>query len=71
MSISDGLGPPNFCRGMEKARPLRERVDGKVVYFPPFLIGIFYFGVLIYKVLFPIFTLTWRVNNFVCREETL
>ena len=35
MSISDGLGPSLFCRMMEKARPIREEMDGKVVYFPP------------------------------------
>ena len=35
MSISDGLGPSIFCRKMEKARPMMEEMDGKVVYFPP------------------------------------
>ena len=35
MSISGGLGPSIFCRKMEKARPMREEMDGKVVYFPP------------------------------------
>ena len=35
MSISDGLGLSIFCRKMEKARPMREEMDGKVVYFPP------------------------------------
>ena len=35
MSISDGLGPSIFCRNMEKARPMMEEMDGKVVYFPP------------------------------------
>ena len=29
--ISDGLGPSIFCRKMEKARPLREEMDGTVV----------------------------------------
>ena len=33
MSISDGLGPSIFCRKMEKARPMREEMDGTVVYF--------------------------------------
>ena len=33
MSISDGLGPSIFCRKMEKARPMMEEMDGKVVYF--------------------------------------
>ena len=35
MSFSDGLGPSIFCRKMEKACPMREEMDGKVVYFPP------------------------------------
>ena len=33
MSISDGLGPSIFCRKMEKARPMREGMDEKVVFF--------------------------------------
>ena len=66
MSISDGLGPSIFCRKMEKARPMMEEMDGKVVYFPPesaFLI----FGLLVNNVLFPIRISTWRVNNHVSR----
>ena len=35
MSISDGLGPSIFCRKMEKVRPMKQEMDGKVVYFPP------------------------------------
>ena len=35
MSISEGLGPSIFCGKMEKARPMREEMDGKVVHFPP------------------------------------
>ena len=35
MSISDGLGPSIFCREREKARPMREKMEGNVVYFPP------------------------------------
>ena len=31
MSISDGLGPSIFCRKMEKARPMRGEMDGKVI----------------------------------------
>ena len=30
MSISDGFGPFVFCRKMEKARPMREGMDGKL-----------------------------------------
>ena len=69
MSVSDGLGPCIFCRRMEKARPMREEMDGKVVYFPPESALpplMLYFS----TVLFPICTLTWRVNNYVsCREK--
>ena len=34
MSISDGLGPFIFCRKMEKARPMKEEMDGEVVFIP-------------------------------------
>ena len=68
MSISDRLGPSIFCRKMEKARPMMEEMDGKVVFFPA-RVGIFNFDVLMSKVFFPICTLTWRVNNYVSRQE--
>ena len=70
MSISDGLPPSIFCRRMEKARAMREEMDGKVVYFPPesaLQPLMLYFS----TVLFPICTLTWRVNNYVSRQEKL
>ena len=35
MSISDGLSLSIFCQRMEKERPMKEEVVGKVVYFPP------------------------------------
>ena len=68
MSISDGLGPSIFCRKMEKWRPMREEMDGKVVYFPPesALLPLMLY---ISTVLFPICTLTWRVNNYVSHQE--
>ena len=31
MSFSDGLDPSIFCGKMERTRPIRERIDGKVV----------------------------------------
>ena len=31
MSIFDGLGPFICCRKMEKARPMREEMDAKIV----------------------------------------
>ena len=34
MSISDGLAPCLLCRNIKKTRPMREGMDGKVVYFP-------------------------------------
>ena len=68
MSISDGLRSSIFCPNMEKTGPMREEMDGKVVYFPPesaLLPLMLYFS----TVLFPICTLTWRVNNYVSRQE--
>ena len=68
MSISDGLGPSIFCRKMEKARPMKEQMDGRVVYFPresALLPLMLYLS----TVLFPICTLTWRANNYVSRQE--
>ena len=68
MSISDGLASSIFCRKTEKTRPMREEMDGKVVHFPPesaLLPLMLYFS----TVLFPICTLTWRVNNYVFRQE--
>ena len=35
MSISGGVGPYIFRRKMEKTPPMKEEMDGKVVYFPP------------------------------------
>ena len=68
MSISFGLGPYNFGRKMEKARPMKEEMDGKFVCFPP-RVGIFNFDVIIRKALFLICTLTWRVNIYVSHHE--
>ena len=70
MSISDGLRPSIFCRKMEKARPMREEMDGKTVYFPPesALIPLMLY---LPTVLSPICTLTWRVSNYVSRQEKL
>ena len=68
MSVSDGLGLSIFYRKMEKVRPMREEMDGKVVYFPPesaFLSLILY----VYTVLFRICILIWRVNNYVSHQK--
>ena len=79
ITICDGLGPSIFCRKMEKARPMREEMDGKGASYEgravwkswlfPAGVGFFSFDVIIQKILFPICTLTWRVNNYVCRQE--
>ena len=67
MSISDGSDPYLFCRKMERTWSVREEMDGKVFIsrqsrhpFP--LINN------MIKVLFPICTLIWRVNNHVSRQ---
>ena len=67
MSISDGLSPYNFRRKMEKTRPIRERMDEKCLF--PARVGIFPFLVDMFELLFSISTLTWRVNNYVSRQE--
>ena len=68
MSISEGLGPSIFCRKMEKGASYEEEMDERVGYFPPES-AFSYFDAIIYKVLFPICTLTWRADIFVSRQE--
>ena len=68
MSISDEIGPSISCRKMKRTRLLIEEMDGKIVFFPPELAFLF-FDVFMMKTLFPICTLTWRVNNYVSRQE--
>ena len=68
MPTFDGLGPSIFCRNMEKARPMREEMDGKVVYFPPES-ALSPLMLLFLTVFFPTCTLTWRVNKYVSRQE--
>ena len=67
-SVSNGLGPYLFHRKMEKTRPMREKLDGKV--FIPHRGLRFAFKVSMIKVLslFVIFTLTWRANNYGSRQ---
>ena len=52
MSIFDGLGPSIFCRKMEKARPMREEMDGKVVFFPA-RVGTLTFDAILFDSTFP------------------
>ena len=67
MSISDGLGPSIFCRNMEKARLMREEMDGELFISRQWRHFSFIDNMI--KVLFPHCTLTWRVNNYVSRQE--
>ena len=67
MSISDGLSSYFFRRKMKKTQPMREEMDGKV-FFPPESPS-FVFVVNMIKVLFPISTLIWRVNNYVSHRK--
>ena len=68
MPIFDGSDRTFPCRKVGKTRSVREEMDGKVFIsrqsrhtFP--LINN------MIKVLFPICTLIWRVNNYVSRQE--
>ena len=66
MFIPDGLGPYFFRRKIEKTRSMKEKMDGEVFisrqsqHYP--------FANNMIKVLFPICTLIWRVNNYVSRQ---
>ena len=67
MSISDGSDRIFFCRKMEKNAVREGRNGRKGVYFPPELASFPLINTMI-KVLFPIRTLIWRVNNYVPRQ---
>ena len=66
MSISDGLDPYFFRRKMEKTRSMKEEKDGEVLISRQSR----HFSCIdnLIKVLFPIFTLNRRVNNYVSRQ---
>ena len=66
MSISDGLDPYFFRRNMEKTRSMKEEKDGEVFISRQS----WHFSHIdnIFKVLFAICTLNWRVINFVSRQ---
>ena len=66
MSVSDGLDPYFFCRKMGKTRSMKEEMDGEV--FISHQSRHFSFLDNMIKVLFPICTLNWRVNNHVSRQ---
>ena len=66
MSISDPLGPAFFYRKMEEMRLLSEKMDRILFIFHE--TWHFNHNFFIMKVLSHISTLTWRVNNYICRH---
>ena len=66
MPIFEGLGPSVFLSKDEKSAFCEGRHGWKSCSLAA-TVGIFNFDVIIYKVLFPTCTLTWRVNNYVSR----
>ena len=64
-SDSDGLDTYFFPRKMEKTRPMKEEMDGEVFFSRQSR----RFSLIdnMIKVLFPICTLDWYVNNYVSR----
>ena len=71
MSFSDGSGSHFFRRKLEKTQTMREKMDGKVLimFTKAPESEIFVFMVNVIKILFPISTLMWRVNNCVARRQ--
>ena len=67
MSISDGLNPYSSRWKMEKTRSMKEEKDGEV--FISHQSRHFSFIDKMIKVLFPIGTLIWRVNNYIFRQR--
>ena len=68
MSFSDGLGSHFlFASKHGKNETYEGRIRWRGVYFPPESAS-FAFIVIMNKILFPICTLTWRVNNYVFRQ---
>ena len=68
MSISDGLDPCFFRRKMEKTWSMKEELDGEVFVSRQSRQFSFIVNNMI-KVIFPICTLNWRVNNYVYHQE--
>ena len=67
MSNSDGSDRAFSCRKMEGTRSVREEMDGKVFISRQSRHPLPLINNMI-KVLFPICTLIWRVNNYVSRQ---
>ena len=57
----------HFLSKVGKTHPMKEENGWKICLLLA-RVGIFYFDIVIYKVLFPICTLTWRVHNYVSRQ---
>ena len=70
MSLSDGLGLYFFCRKIEKTRPTKEEMDGKVFTsrLSLYMFGNFPFIDKMIKVLLLLCTLIWRVSNYISRQ---
>ena len=66
MSISDGWDPYFFRRKMEKTRYVKEEMDGSV--FISRKSWQHSFINIMIKVLLPICTMIWRVNNYNSRQ---
>ena len=66
MSISHGLDPYFFRRKMEKTQSMKEQMEGELFLFRQSRNFCFIDEMI--KVLFPICTLNWRVNNYVRRQ---
>ena len=63
MSISGRLGSSSLCRKLEYTRPMREEVNGKVVFFFLPQSRRFHLDLLVMQFFFLIVPLTWHLNN--------
>ena len=67
MSISEGLDPSVFCRKIRSMRPVYVDERGEICLFPA-CVGLFlWFSIM--KVIFPVCTLTRRVDGYVSRQR--
>ena len=66
MSISDGMNPYIFRRKMEKTLSLKEKMEGRNVYFPPE--SAYFFCNSYDQSTFPYFV-PWHVNNYVSGQK--
>ena len=66
MFISDGLDPYIFRRKVEKTQFMKEEMDGEL--FISRQSRHYSFIESLIKLLFPLCTLNWRVNNFVSSQ---